>query len=47
MAWFKKEKYTTLRAPSRRDRIPEGLWTKCENCFEVMVSKDFEENLKV
>jgi acetyl-CoA carboxylase carboxyl transferase subunit beta len=47
MAWFKKEKYSTLTAPVMRDRIPEGLWTKCDNCFEMMVTKDFEENLKV
>ncbi|MGI8905775.1 MAG: acetyl-CoA carboxylase, carboxyltransferase subunit beta [Candidatus Sumerlaeaceae bacterium] len=47
MAWFKKEKYSTLQTPVMRDRIPEGLWTKCDNCFEMMVTKDFEENLKV
>ena len=47
MAWFKKEKYSTLTTPVMRDRIPEGLWTKCDNCFEMMVTKDFEENLKV
>ncbi len=48
MPWFKKAKYSTLQ-PSleKRDRIPEGLWTKCENCFELMLTKDFEENLKV
>jgi acetyl-CoA carboxylase carboxyl transferase subunit beta len=47
MAWFKKEKYTTLKAPVNKDRIPTGLWTKCENCFEMVVSKDFDENLRV
>lgn len=47
MAWFKKEKYTTLNPPQMRDRIPEGLWTKCDNCLEMCVTSDFEENLKV
>lgn len=47
MAWFKKEKYTTLKPPVMKDRIPEGLWTKCENCFTLVLTKDFEENLKV
>lgn len=47
MAWFKKEKYTTLKPPMMRDRIPEGLWTKCENCFELIVTKEFDENLKI
>lgn len=47
MAWFKKEKFTTLKPPMMRDRIPEGLWTKCENCFELVVTRDFDENLKI
>jgi acetyl-CoA carboxylase carboxyl transferase subunit beta len=47
MAWFKKEKYTTLKPPMMKDRIPEGLWTKCENCFAVTVTREFEENLRV
>jgi len=47
MSWFKKEKYTTLTPPSRRDRIPEGLWTRCENCVEMILTRDFEENLRV
>lgn len=47
MAWFKKEKYTTLKPPVMKDRIPEGLWSKCENCFNLILTKDFEENLKV
>jgi acetyl-CoA carboxylase carboxyl transferase subunit beta len=47
MPWFKKAKYSTLQSSERRDRIPEGLWTKCENCFELMLTMDFEESLKV
>jgi len=47
MPWFKKAKYSTLQPSERRDRIPEGLWTKCENCFELMLSNEFAENLKV
>ncbi|MCX7019361.1 MAG: acetyl-CoA carboxylase, carboxyltransferase subunit beta [bacterium] len=47
MAWFKKERYTTLKPPEMRDRIPEGLLTKCEECYAPIVTKDFEENLRV
>lgn len=47
MKWFKKEKYTLLKSSAARDRIPEGLWTKCDNCVEVIVTREFEENLKV
>jgi len=47
MPWFKKAKYSTLQNTARRDRIPQGLWTKCENCFELVLTSDFEENLRV
>ena len=47
MPWFKKDKYTTLKPAVMRDRIPEGLWTKCEKCYAPVVTKDFEENLNV
>ncbi len=47
MAWFRKNKYTVLRQPEKRDRIPDGLWHKCENCLSIIYIKDFEENQKV
>jgi acetyl-CoA carboxylase carboxyl transferase subunit beta len=47
MPWFKKAKYSTLQPSIKRDRIPEGLWTKCENCFELMLTPDFVDNLRV
>lgn len=47
-SWFKKAKYSTLQpTAAKRDRIPEGLWTKCESCFELILTKDFDENLRV
>ena len=46
MAWFKKEK--TPRAPvEQRPAIPEGLWTKCEECKEIIFAKTVEQNLNV
>lgn len=47
MAWFKKERFTTLRPPARTNRIPEGLWTKCENCVEIQLTEEFEQNFRV
>jgi acetyl-CoA carboxylase carboxyl transferase subunit beta len=46
-SWFKKEKYTKLTPPKNRDRFPEGLWTKCENCLAMMLTSEFEAALKV
>ncbi|OIO38587.1 MAG: acetyl-CoA carboxylase subunit beta [Candidatus Omnitrophica bacterium CG1_02_46_14] len=36
----------TIRILKRRD-IPEGLWTKCEECTEIIYNKTLEEDLKV
>ncbi|MCM2315115.1 MAG: acetyl-CoA carboxylase, carboxyltransferase subunit beta [Thermoanaerobaculia bacterium] len=46
MAWFKKEK--TPKTPAgQRPTIPEGLWTKCEECKEIIFAKTVEQNLNV
>jgi len=45
MALFGKPKYTIVRL--RKKEIPEGLWTKCEECSETLYNKTLDENLKV
>ncbi len=45
MALFGKPKYTIVRV--KKKEMPEGLWTKCEECSEVLYNKTLEENLKV
>jgi len=45
MALFGKPKYTIVRLKKRE--IPDGLWTKCEECSEVLFNKTLDENLKV
>jgi len=45
MALFGKPKYTIVRL--KKKNIPDGLWTKCEGCSEVLYNKTIEENLKV
>jgi acetyl-CoA carboxylase carboxyl transferase subunit beta len=45
MALFGKPKYTIVRL--KKKDIPDGLWTKCEGCSEVLYNKTIEENLKV
>lgn len=41
-----KLKVNTIRILKRRD-IPEGLWTKCEECGEIIYNKALEEERKV
>jgi acetyl-CoA carboxylase carboxyl transferase subunit beta len=32
---------------SRKKEIPEGLWTKCPNCAQMIYDKELDENAKV
>ena len=45
MALFGKPKYTIVRL--KKKEMPEGLWTKCEECSAALYNKTLEENLKV
>lgn len=45
MALFGKPKYTIVRL--KKKEIPDGLWTKCEECSETLYNKTLEENLRV
>ncbi len=45
MALFGKPKYTIVKI--RKREIPEGLWTKCQQCTQPIYKKALEENLKV
>ena len=36
-----------LGAKSRKREIPEGLWTKCPKCANMVFDKELDENLKV
>ncbi len=46
MVWFRKPRYTTVGVPKKKD-VPDGLWTKCEDCGEIIYNKELMENLKV
>jgi acetyl-CoA carboxylase carboxyl transferase subunit beta len=46
MAIFGKPKYTIVKVAKRRD-MPDGLWTKCEDCGEIIYNKALEENFRV
>jgi acetyl-CoA carboxylase carboxyl transferase subunit beta len=43
MAWFKKEKNKT----TKKVKVPEGLWVKCNSCKEIIYRKEVDRNLKV
>ena len=47
MAWFKKSKAPIAPVETKKVQMPEGLWTKCKNCEEIIYSKEIERNLNV
>ncbi len=47
MPLFGKPRYTIVKVAKKKKDIPEGLWTKCVDCGEIIYNKKLEENLKV
>lgn len=44
MAWFNLE---TKKVKNSVENLPEGIWTKCPGCGEILFNKDLEKTLKV
>jgi acetyl-CoA carboxylase carboxyl transferase subunit beta len=47
MSWFKKAKAPLSPVASKKVHMPEGVWTKCKNCQEIIYTKEIERNLNV
>jgi len=46
--WFQdRDKYTEVSAPKEKKGIPEGIWSRCASCNEIIYQKELEGNLKV
>ena len=45
MALFGKPKYTIVRV--KKKDMPDGLWTKCQDCGQPIYNKALEEGFKV
>jgi len=46
--WFRRRSKAAGKAARKHlDALPDGLWTKCPNCGEILFSKELEKNLKV
>src|SRR5438105_10522397 len=44
-SFVKKPKLASSK--SKKREIPEGLWTKCPKCSNMVYDKELDENLKV
>ena len=47
MAWFRKKKALTASIEKKNVQVPEGVWTKCKNCQEIIYAKEVQRNLNV
>lgn len=43
MAWFRRSAENIAESERLRE-LPDGLWTKCEKCGEILYKKQLEEN---
>ncbi|MCJ7499673.1 acetyl-CoA carboxylase, carboxyltransferase subunit beta [bacterium] len=47
VTWFRRRSIRPERSDSKKVTVPEGLWIKCNNCAEIVYSKEIDRNLKV
>ena len=47
VSWFRRRSIRPERSDSKKVTVPEGLWIKCNNCAEIVYSKEIDRNLKV
>jgi acetyl-CoA carboxylase carboxyl transferase subunit beta len=45
MSWIERIKSNIT--PTRKASIPEGVWTKCDSCGQVLYRAELERNLEV
>lgn len=46
MGWFERT-YNRIKKGKKKINLPDGLWTKCTECQEIVYNKTLEENLYV
>ncbi len=49
MSWFQKIKISRIRTEGgdKKRNVPEGLWTKCDKCHEVLYQPELEKSARV
>ena len=47
MAWFRRQQAGIHTASRDRNDVPEGQWSKCPGCGEIVNSRQLEDNLFV
>ncbi|AEI74796.1 Acetyl-coenzyme A carboxylase carboxyl transferase subunit beta [Candidatus Moranella endobia PCVAL] len=47
MSWIDKMIHKSNLTPVRRVNIPDGVWTKCDSCCQMLYRAELESNLEV
>jgi acetyl-CoA carboxylase carboxyl transferase subunit beta len=47
VSWFRRRSSRPEKTDRRNVAVPKGLWIKCNNCSEIVYSKEIDRNLKV
>ncbi len=47
MSWIERILNKSTTTPTRKASIPEGVWTKCDSCGQVLYRAELERNLEV
>ncbi|AAZ41125.1 acetyl-CoA carboxylase beta subunit [Candidatus Blochmanniella pennsylvanica str. BPEN] len=47
MSWIERIFNKSTIIPTRKIDIPKGIWTKCDNCGQLLYKKELERNLEV
>ncbi|VFP83127.1 acetyl-CoA carboxylase, carboxyltransferase subunit beta [Candidatus Erwinia haradaeae] len=47
MSWIERIFHKRKLTPLRKTHIPEGVWTKCNSCGQVLYRAELERNLRV
>jgi len=45
MSWFRRSKENIATEATERRELPDGLWTKCEHCGEIIHKTELEQNV--
>lgn len=46
MGWFERT-YNRIKKGKKKIDVPDGLWTKCTSCSEIIYNKTLDDNLRV
>lgn len=46
MSWFNREK-AGIDKSTKKTKVPDGMWVKCQGCSATILSKDIDDNMSV